>query len=161
MATLYELTAEYQALLLMAEDPDVDPETLRDTMDDIGGALEDKAEGYAKVMAELKASADTCRAESRRLTDRARVIENNIARMKSALQTAMELSGKRKFKTELFSFSIAKNPDALVVTDESRVPEEFLKAEIKVDKDSIKKALKDGQEFDWAHLEASEGLRIK
>lgn len=32
MNTLYELTNEYLQLLKMAEDPDVDEETLKDTM---------------------------------------------------------------------------------------------------------------------------------
>lgn len=44
MNTLYELTAEYQQLLDMARDPDVDEKALSDTMEAIGGEIEDKAD---------------------------------------------------------------------------------------------------------------------
>lgn len=53
MATLYELTQDYKILLDMAEDPDVDPETLTDTMEGIEGAIEDKADACAFVMREM------------------------------------------------------------------------------------------------------------
>ncbi len=43
MSTLYELTDEYRQLLEMLEDPDEDPEVIRDTMEGISGELEDKA----------------------------------------------------------------------------------------------------------------------
>ena len=41
--TLYELTDDYLALLSMVDDPDVDEQTLLDTMEGIKGELEDKA----------------------------------------------------------------------------------------------------------------------
>ena len=161
MASLYELTEQYAQLLAIAEDPDIDPQVLADTMEALDGEIEQKADGCARVMRELEANAKARREEARRQTERARVEENSVKRIGAALQRLMELSGKRKFRTELFSFNIAKNPDAVVIPDEGRVPEQFLKAEIKVDKAAIKEALKGGQEFDWAYLEASEGLRIR
>ena len=161
MASLYELTEQYAQLLAMAEDPEIDPQVLADTMEALDGEIEQKADGCARVMRELEASAKAHREEARRHLDRARVDENSLKRISSGLQNLMMLSGKRKLRTELFNLSIAKNPDSVVIPDESRVPEQFLKAEIKIDKAAVKQALKDGQEFDWAHLEASEGLRIK
>ena len=43
MASLYELTDDYLALLEMAEDPDMDEQALKDTMEGIEGVIEIKA----------------------------------------------------------------------------------------------------------------------
>ena len=162
MSTLYELTEAYQELLSMALDPDTDPEALADTMEAIDGEIEVKADGYAKVMKELKAIADARKAEAKRLLDGAKSVEANIDRMKSALMTAMKLTGKTKFKTELFGHGIQKNPPALKIDMPDRVPEEFLiPQEPKVDSAAIKKELKEGVVYDWCHLEQSESLRIR
>ena len=47
MSTLYELTTQLQALLEMAEDPEIDAQVIADTMEGIEGELEVKADGYA------------------------------------------------------------------------------------------------------------------
>lgn len=166
MSSLYELTADYEALLALAEDPDIDEDAFRDTLDGIAGAIEDKAENYAKVIRMLEGDAAACDAESKRLRGKKTTIENNIKRMKSALQYSMEVTGKRKFKTALFSFNIQKNP-ASVVIDEAyveNIPEKFL---VYKDPDVNKKALKDAinagdkDAMSIAHLEQTESLRIK
>jgi len=162
MSTLYQLTEAYQELLSMALDPETDPEALADTMEAIDGEIEVKADGYAKVMKELEAIADARKAEAKRLLDGAKSVEANIDRMKAALMTAMKLTGKTKFKTELFGYGIQKNPPALKIDMPDRVPDEFLiPQEPKVDSAAIKKELKEGVVYDWCHLEQSESLRIR
>lgn len=37
----------------------------------------------------------------------------------------MQLTGKTKFKTELFSFGIQKNPPAVVIDNEEDIPKEY------------------------------------
>lgn len=162
--TLYELSQEYAALLDLAADPETDAETLADTLEALGGEIEEKADGYAMVIAELQNSAECIAVEVKRLRNRKEAIEKNISRMKDALQTAMVQTGKTKFKTDLFSFGISKNPPAVVVdADITGIPEEFLKfKEPEVDKAALKKALQAGVKLEGvAHLEQSEGLRIR
>ena len=88
MESLYQLTDEYLQLLEMAEDPDVAPEVLKDTMEAIGGEIEIKADGYAKVIRQLSADAEGISAEIERLTDRKKAIEANTDRMKKSLQNS-------------------------------------------------------------------------
>ena len=153
MATLYELTDDYLTLLEMAEDPDIDEQALKDTMEGIEGALEIKAEGYAKVIRTLEGDAAACDAESKRLRNKKQAIENNIKRMKAALQYAMQATGKTKFKTALFSFGIQKNP----------IPDRFLiPQDPQIDKKAIKEALKAGEDLEGiAHLSETYSLRIR
>ena len=164
--TLYDLTNDYMELLQMAEDPDIDEQAFMDTLEGIKGALEDKADNYAKVMRMLDADALAIREEERRLEKRRKTIEGNITRMKSALQYAMEATGKTKFKTQLFSFNVQNNP-ASVVMDEpyiSNIPERFLKyKDPEIDRKAIKDAIKAGDEdaMAIAHMEQTKGLRIR
>lgn len=65
MATLYQLTDDYLTLLELAEDPDIDEQALKDTMEGIEGALEIKAEGYAKIIRMLEGDAAACDAENK------------------------------------------------------------------------------------------------
>jgi len=149
----------------MAEDPDIDPEVLADTMEAIEGEIEIKADGYARIIRQMEADAAALKAEADRITNRRRVIENNIRTMKNRLEDAMIATGKVKFKTELFSFGIQKNP-ARVVLDEQYIenlPEEYLIAQDpKVDTAKIKEDLKAGKDLHGiAHLEQDSSLRIR
>ena len=160
--TLYELTGQYLELLEMAEDPDVDPEVFKDTLEGLDGEVEEKAEGYAKIIKALEAEAAGYKAEADRLTARRKTAENRVESLKWALQSAMTATGKTKFKTSLFSFAVQKNPVSMRILDETKVPEEYkIPQPDKIDNAKIKDWLKDGGECDWAELYQTESLRIR
>lgn len=165
MANLYEITQDYLQILSMMEDPELDPQTLADTMEAVEGELEIKAENYAKVMKNLEADVAGIKAEIDRLSERKKTIENNIKNMKSALQMAMEITGKTKFKTELFSFGIRKNAPSVIMDEPyiENVPERFLKySEPTINRTAIKEAIQSGEDLEGiAHLEQSTSLTIK
>lgn len=161
MATLYELTDDYRQLLDMLEDDTIDQEVLADTLEAVGGEIEVKAEGCAKIIRELEGSVDTISNEIARLQERKSVKLNNIQRIKSYLELAMIETGKKKFKTDLFGFNIQKNPPSVIIDNEEGIPEEYwVEQAPKLDKTALKKWLKENRE-DFAHLEQSESLRIR
>ena len=166
MATIYELTSDYLNLLELAEDPDIDEQAFMDTLEGIEGALEDKADNYAKIMRMLEADTKGIKAEEDRLSARRKTIENNIKRMKQSLQYAMEATGKTKFKTQLFSFNVQNNPASVVMNepDVANIPERFIKyKDPDIDRKAIKDAIKAGDEdaMAIAHMEQTKGLRIR
>ena len=162
MATIYELTADYLEVLEMANNPDIPADAIADTLEAVSGEIEMKAENTAKILTELKASAENLKAEEKRLKSKRESIENNITAIKERLYTAMKVTGKTKFKTPLFSFSIGKNPKSLVVDFPERVPAEYLiPQQPKVDNAKLKEDLNNGKVYDFAHLEQSESIRIK
>ena len=164
--TLFELTGQMQALLALMEDPDVDPQIIEDSLEAVSGEIEVKADGYARVMAELEARKAAVKAEKDRLAALESSLGKNIDRMKESLKTSMIATGKTKFKTDLFSFNIQKNPPKVVIDDPSRIPEGFLIPQPpKVDTASIKESLKSiDAAASWegiCHLEQGESLRIR
>lgn len=159
---LFDLTQEYMTVLQMAEDPDVDPQAVIDTMEAIEADFEDKSDSYAYIISTLKADAAGLDTEIKRLAARKNSIEANADRLKRALEAAMSLTGKTKFKTARHSFWIQKNPPSLRIDEPDRIPPQYLiPQDPKVDDDSIRKALKEGADYDWCHLEQTESLRIR
>lgn len=158
--TLRELTAEFEAVLAIALEED-DGEELAGRLAEIDMAIEDKADNYAVIIADLAAQESKLKAEIDRLTKRRQTLRNNAERMKQSLQIAMETVGKEKMKTDYYSYTIQKNPPKLVLDDEEIVPEDYFVTRRELDKVSLKDALKAGQEVRGAHLEQTESLRIR
>lgn len=153
MSTLYELTGEYMQLLEMLDDVDnYDEQAVKDTLDGIDGELEIKAENYAKIIKEISAEVDKYAAENKRLSARRAALENRAKILKDNLCNAMKVTGKVKFKTDLFSFGIQKNggPQPIEIDYDSEIPEEYLKKE--PDETKIREALKDGEFLPFAQF---------
>ena len=165
MASMYELTANWAAVLEMAQDPDVDPQAIADTLEAIGGEIEDKAENTAIIMKELEAEAAKLKAEEQRLKDRRTNIESNIKDIKQRLFDAMKLTGKEKFKTTLFSFSIVNNGGKIpVIVDVpcEELPDDLVTITEKPNLDAIAAYLEKHPTSKWAHYgERGQRLNIK
>lgn len=158
---LYELTGQYLELEEMAVNGEIDEQTFVDTMESITEDIKSKADGYARVIRNLEANVEAYKNEEERLYSKRKTLENNIKRMKSNLQYCMCVTGEKKFKTELFSFNVKKNPKKLVVDKIEAVPEEFLiMQEPKVDTKALKEFVADN-EVSYAHLEQGESLVIR
>lgn len=162
MSNLYQLTNNYETLLNMLYDEDIDEQAIIDTLEGIEGEIEDKADGYAKIIKELESKQNARKEEAKRLTESAKVFENRIKTLKSNLFNAMKATGKEKFSTDLFTFNIAKNGGKQSLTIDGEVPTEYTKTIIENDTDKIRQALEAGHELPFAHLEPrGESLRIK
>ncbi|MEA5003821.1 MAG: siphovirus Gp157 family protein [Christensenella sp.] len=167
MATLYELTENWQTVMNLLEEG-ADGEAVGNALADISGEIEEKADGYAKIIFELNGEAEKIKAEKDRLYAREQAFKNNAKAMKERLEEAMTRCGKPKFKTELFSFNIQKNAPSVVIEDEDRfrtwaeinMPE-VLRHKVEVDKKQLSDALKNGAAVEYAGLKYSESLRIR
>ena len=146
MSNIYELTRNYDEVLNMLYQDDVDEQMVLDTLESIEGDIEDKADNYAKIMKELETKAKARKEEAQRLSESAKVFENRVKALKS----------------NLFSFSIARNGGKQALTIDSEVPAEYTKTVIENDTDKIRQALEKGKKLPFAHLEPrGERLSIK
>lgn len=165
MPSMYELTADYKTVLDMAFDTEIDPQAIADTLESIAAEIEVKAENTVIIMKELEAEAAKLKAEEQRLNARRKVYENRVANLKQGLFDAMKTTGKEKFKTTLFSFSIAKNGGKIPVivdVDTADLPDDLVTITEKPNLDAIAAFLEQNPESTLAHFgERGESLRIK
>lgn len=91
--------------------------------------------------------------------DRAR--ENLKSRIKSAMER-MDFPEVHGFE---YSFRLQSNPPSVIISDESKIPGEFITIETKttnkISKKDILDAIKDGREIPGAHIERSTRLITK
>lgn len=173
MATMYELKADYALLMEMINGldgcSDEEQDMILETWNNLEDDIKFKADGYSIIAkniemetAALKAKQDVLLAEVERLGRMVKTRENAVERMKQTLFDAMKETGMTKFKTELFSYGIQKNPPTLVIDKPDFIPTQFLINQApKVDKGAIKNYCKYHEDCDFAHLESSERLVIR
>ena len=165
MSNLYQLTNNYENVLNMLYDEEVDEQMVLDTLESIEGEIEDKADNYAMIIKELEGDAEKVKAEKQRLEKRQKAFENRAKLLKENLEKVLKQLGKTNFKTELFSFGIQKNGGKipLIIEDITKVPEMYFKhTEKELDNAKIRQALENGENIPFAHYgEQGESLRIR
>ena len=161
MSSLYKLNQDYQELLNMLYQDDIDEQMILDTLESVDGEIEDKADNYAYIIADLESSATACKNEEDRLSKRRKVIENRIKNLKNNLMLTIKDTGKTNIKTDLHTFRIQKNGGKRALTIDGDVPVEYTKTITENDTDKIRQALESGKKLSFAHLEPQkESLRI-
>ena len=156
--TLYDLSENYLKVLSMIEE---DEEGYLDTLESIEFEIEEKAEGIAKILKNLVGYQAALKQEEERLYSKRKAFENKAKDLKSYLEEQMFKTGKVKFKTDLFSFGIQKNPASLDVKSEDAIPEEFYIVERRLSRSALLDAMKKGLEIDGVSIKQTEGLRIR
>lgn len=168
--TLYDLTDQmYSLLLKMEEIPPEDPEeketwdaAIRDTLAMLADDFADKAEGYGQVMKQLQADAEAVKAEKMRLGRRQQSLENNIERMREAIKYAMLVTGQKKVKTDLFTYSVGLRQELIIDADVDHIPDDLVKVKAEPDKTAIKAFLKENPDgCTFAHFEPAYTLTIR
>lgn len=160
---LYELTADWEQVFSMLEDPDIPEEVILDSIEGIEAVMDIKAESMAKILKAMDGEISAIDTEIKRLQERKASKKARQSWFKSALETMMRTTGRLKFKTSLFSFNIQKNGGSapVVFTPGMDIPSEWLKPG---DPDTvrIRKHLEAGIELPFATLgERGESLRIR
>ena len=159
---LYELAENYLNLQELLENEEVDQNLITKALDEVGGELEDKAENIAKLIKTLDVDINGYKAEEKRLADKRKSLENRVKSLKEYLDSAMKLTGKKKFKGQLFSFNIQKNPPSVNVTDEQIIPSKYyVQQDPVLDKKTLLADLKAGEVIPGAEIKQTESLRIR
>ena len=156
---LYELTESYLKLQQKIEDGG---EGLEDTLESITDAIEEKADGYGKVIKNIEAQIEAIKNEEKRLADRRKSLESNVKRLKDSLYESMKLTKTKRIKSELFTFNIQNNPPSLNIENEDAIPFEYYQPQApKLDKKELLNAIKNGLEIEGVSIKQGESLRIR
>lgn len=168
MSSLYELSGEFLQVQEMLENDEFDQEAVKNTLDCIDFEIDLKAENYAKIIknlevvkAGIKGKKDAIEEELERLDCKEKNIENKIKYLKECLGQAMKATGKEKIKTDLFSFYFKKNQAVRIVDEKIALESNFVRIKKEIDRKELLKAMKEGQNFDFAEIKESESLIIR
>lgn len=172
-ASLYEISEELTAVMAVFN-RSFDPETGEVTdpaafdaasaqMDTLSCSFADKAEAVAAFIDKVGGMAETLKRREESIATRRKALENTAQRLKTYLKAMMEKTGTKKVESPLFRITLAKAPAALEIYDESQIPSAYwIPQPAKLDKQSIKAAIKDGATIPGAKLGAAgTSLRIK
>ena len=159
---LYELTENYRNLQELLDNPEIDQELITKALDEVGEQLEEKAENIAKLIKTLEVEVNGYKTEEKRLADRRKTLENRITGLKSYIDATMKATGKKRFKGQLFSFNIQKNPPSVKITDNTLIPKEYyIQQEPVLEKKTVLAELKNGVIVPGTELSQTESLRIR
>lgn len=140
----------------------VDPETGElidfEKFNELQIEKDEKIEGVALWYKDLIAEANAIKEEKDRLAEREKSARNRAERLKKYL--AYALNGEQ-FKTARCALSFRKS-EKVIIEDVYKIPGVFLKfSEPKADLTEIKKAIKNGEEINGAHIEETQNIQIK
>ena len=163
--TLYEITEDILAINNLLEtcvDEEGNPrepteeefEMLKNEFILTNENFEKKTENICKFIKNLNIEAENIEAERKsyksemdRLSKRAKAYSNKAETIKNVLRFAMERLGTKKIKTTLFSAGIQNTQIKISETstiDFSLIPDRYKKVTYELNKDAIKKDLKEG-----------------
>ena len=153
MGTLFEIVNEFEELYELATDPLVDSEAWETTLEALTGELEVKSAGYVNVIKQLEMEAKQAKEISKQFADKQKTRENHIKQMKEALLYAMQNTGMEKLEAGDFTIKIQNNGGVQPLAIDGAVPDSYNKLVIEPDSELIRRALEEGKELDFAHLE--------
>jgi len=165
--SLYQLSSHYVQALDFLTDPDMDlpMEAVNDTLEGLGGELEDKAVNVAKFLRNLEATAEAIKAAEASMAKRRKALEEKVKWLKDYIKSNMEATGISKIECPYFKLSIARNPAALELFDTVALPAKYKRSETvtveHIDKAAIKTALAQGQAIPGARLTNGTRLSIR
>lgn len=164
MTALYLLKLEYIEAANRLQNLDLDAVTIIDTLDGMGGDLEEKATNTIMVCRNLKATAAAIKEAEAAMSARRKAIENRAAHLEKGVFDAMLETGISRIDSPYFALSIANNPGAVDVFEPGLLPADYMReipAYEEPDKALIAKALKSGFDVPGARLVQSQRLAIK
>ncbi len=168
-----QLSAEF-ADLVSAVDEEIQSESLRaelppEIVEDVAAALGDfdrdgqraieKRDRLAELILAIEAHEQRLRDHVKRAENAARHAHSLASGIRWSLLTYMQMRGIKSIPGEISRFAVASNPDRLVISDESAIPDEFFDEETKVvrtlNREALELALRSGRDIPGAYVESN------
>ena len=157
---LYDISEQYKEVQNLIESDEYGSmaEAIADTMQMIEGDFKDKAQAVVSLTLNMDGSITALENEIQRLQDKKKVLQNKIDSIRNYLKMNMQATGISKIECPLFSITLSKPTKQVEITDESLLPDEFVKVKTTVSPDKVllAKVLKEGKEITGAILVDSE-----
>ncbi len=148
--SLYKIADSVRNVLeLRGEVPD---EAIADTLEALDMEFNDKLDAVLAYRQSLVYTADNYDSEVKRLQELKKANQNKAERLKEYAISMMDIVGKTKH-TGLFTVSIGKPSQQVIINDLESLPEEFLIIKKDASKTKIKQAIEQGLEVSGASIQ--------
>jgi len=154
---LFNISQQFKEIYSLSEEIEVNEngevidnrETLSQLFNEMEMELSEKLENATYIIKEFAASEQALKDEAKRLTAKAKVLENRQTQLKELMKIAIESSGQTKIKTDKFNFSITHRK-SLNYDDVNMfgLDNEFIRIKTELDKTKIKEYVKAGGVID-------------
>lgn len=157
---LFELNEKYREL---EQRDDLDPETLKDTLDSINDSREVKLDNIANWIENNQADIDFLDKKIKQLQADKKSLVNRTKSLMEYMTTAIDDSGLKELKTENHILKPRNYRASVYISDEKEIPSEFVKfkAVETIDKKAIYELLKNGETVRGAELKPNRKTVIK
>ena len=154
MATLFEITSEFERFYQMVIDEELSDDAFEDTLACIMDELEVKAFGYANVIKQVEMEADKAEEMEKAFKAKKEIRRNRVKKLKEAICQAMQICKVTELGAGEFTFHLKGNggQQPLKIDRPEAVPDTMKVIKFENDTTKIREYLQD-HDVDWAHLE--------
>ena len=143
---------EYLRQKLIDEFPDIDDDTLMDTLEGLTN-LHEKLAAIVRSQQEDRTLSTALKARMEEMHQRFKRLEDRMKKKRELVSSVMDRAGIKKIVESDMTFSIRQTPRPLVLTDEDAIPEEYWKPQApKLDRIKLIDHLKDEHNISGACL---------
>ncbi len=157
--SLYDLTTDLEQLKSIEEMEDA-----KEIIKIIEAEMSKKGTGLIKLDRIIDVNISNVSDEIKKLTDKKRVWEKRKKKIREYILSCMENADIKKIETAIGNMTVRKGVSTLKIEDEDKLPDKYLEVihTYKVNKDLLKKDIKDGQVVEGAYMtEPKNTLMIK
>lgn len=164
MTALFMLAKEYRDTALALADLDLDAQTVADTLESIGGELEQKAQNIGYLIRSIDADGEACRAWALQAESRSKALHARAHSLREYLAKAMQSCSITKISGPGISMSF-RAAHAVVVDEPDLIPPTYMRQPKtplpEPDKAAMLAAMRLGEVVPGAHIETRQSLQIK
>ena len=160
----FELAAQYRQLAELLSERHDDERVIADTLDSISEPLDTRLENLAKMVRNIESAARGVEETISHLQARHAALDHAAERGRKLILDLMQVAGRDRATTALFTLAVKKNPLTVVVDRADSLPPAYLTYHEPPpptpNKRAIAAALKAGVPVDGVHAEQSVRLEI-
>lgn len=164
-APLYQLVEQHRDLMQFADETDVDPQALLDTLEGLTGEIEIKAQSVAAFIRNIEADSEAISQAAKLMRARAERLQERAESIRTYLLTNMQATGITKISCPFFTITLRKNPQRVDIYDEKAIPDRFRvwpePPPPSIDKKALLDAMKAGEQVPGAGIAQSERVDIR
>ena len=151
-----------KAIKEIVDKDNIDPETLKDTMDALTLTREAKLDGLAGLIERDSADIDFLSNKIKQLTEQKRHYENQKNNLQNYMTEVIDDAGIKELHTEHYILKPRNFKQKTIISDEHKIPKDYVitKEVSKIDKKKLYSDMKDGKQIPGAYLEPNRKTTI-